>query len=128
MARKYSDRREYIIKAVQKRRKKVRLMAINYKGGKCEQCGYDRCLESLDFHHTDPTKKDFGISSKGYTRSWNRIRKELDKCIMICANCHREVHAQLAACDRNVTMKSGLSQETLKPKGYGNPELPLILT
>ncbi len=113
--RKYKDRREYIIKAVQKRRKKVRLMAIAHKGGKCARCGYNKCAEALDFHHTDPEKKDFSISSKGYTRSWKRVQEELDKCIMICANCHREVHAELAALNRNVEMNSGLSQGNLKP-------------
>jgi hypothetical protein len=64
--RKCKDRREYLIKAVQQRRERVRLKAINYKGGRCQICGYDRCTEALEFHHLDPTKKDFGISNKGY--------------------------------------------------------------
>ena len=115
--RKYSDRRLYMIQAVYKRRKKVRRMAVAYKGGKCARCGYDRCIEALEFHHTDPTKKDFGVSSKGYTRSWKRVQEELDKCVMLCANCHRETHAELAALKGNLEMKSGLSQGTLKPKG-----------
>lgn len=92
--RKYKDRREYLIKAVYARRKKVRVMAVAYKGGKCERCGYDRCIDALEFHHVDPVQKDFTISSKGYTRSWNTVKAELDKCIMLCANCHRELHAQ----------------------------------
>lgn len=90
--RKYADRRLYLIQAVRKRRKKVRLMAIEYKGGRCQICGYDRCLEALEFHHLESKAKDFGISDKGYTRSWARIKTELDKCILICANCHREIH------------------------------------
>ena len=69
-------------------------MAVDYKGRKCERCGYDRCFEALEFHHRDPTQKDFSISSKGYTRSWDKVRSELEKCIMLCANCHREHHAQ----------------------------------
>ena len=68
-------------------------MAREYKGGKCMICGYDRCLEALDFHHIDPKKKDFGSSEKGMTRSWEKIKNEVDKCVLICANCHREVHA-----------------------------------
>ena len=40
----------------------------------------------------DPNKKDFGIANKGYTRSWEKVQEELDKCIMVCANCHREIH------------------------------------
>jgi 5-methylcytosine-specific restriction endonuclease McrA len=99
--RKYSDRREYLIKAVYARRKKVRAMAVEHKGGECQQCGYDRCIEALEFHHTDPSRKDFNLSSKGYTRSWKRVQLELDKCVMLCANCHRELHAKLAASGRN---------------------------
>lgn len=55
-------------------------------------CGYSKCIAALDFHHTDPSKKDFGISSGGYTRSFEKIKDELDKCILVCANCHRELH------------------------------------
>ena len=121
--RKYRDRRQYLIQAVRKRREKIRVMAVAYKGGKCERCGYDRCTEALDFHHNDPTKKDFGVSSKGYTRSWKRVQEELDKCVMLCANCHRETHAELAASRGNTGVKSGLSQGNLKPRGQGNPEL-----
>ena len=93
-SRRYADRRAYMIAAVRKRRRKVRLMAIQYKGGRCRRCGYDRCVEALEFHHLDSAQKDFGISSRGYTRSWARVRAELEKCILICANCHRELHAQ----------------------------------
>ena len=77
--RRYSDRRQYLIAAVHKRRKKIRKMAIEYKGGSCECCGYNRCIEALEFHHTNSNGKDFSISNKGYTRSWERVKKELDK-------------------------------------------------
>ena len=93
--RKYKDRAEYLKKAVDKRRKKMRQMAIEHKGGKCQLCGYSKCAQALDFHHLDPSKKDFGISADGITRAWSRIKAELDKCVMICANCHREVHSGL---------------------------------
>jgi len=99
--RTYSDRKQYIIRAVHKRRKKIRMMAVEYKGGKCEICGYDRCVEALEFHHQDSAKKDFSVSSDGCTRSWVRVKAELDKCIMLCANCHRETHAKLAASRSN---------------------------
>ena len=94
--RHHRDRRQYLIAAVHKRRKKIRLMALEYKGGKCQKCGYDRCSDALEFHHNNLSDKDFSISSKGYTRSWNRVREELDKCTLLCANCHREVHANQA--------------------------------
>jgi predicted HNH restriction endonuclease len=99
--RTYSERKQYIIRAVHKRRKKIRMTAVEYKGGKCEVCGYDRCIEALEFHHRDPSQKDFSVSADGCTRSWARVKKELDKCVMLCANCHREVHAKLAASRSN---------------------------
>ena len=93
--RSYASRREYLISAVQKRRRRIRQMAVEYKGGRCNICGYQRCVEALEFHHLDASEKDFGVSDKGYARSWERVRRELDKCVMLCANCHREVHAGL---------------------------------
>jgi len=86
-------RKAAIVRAVKKRRKKVREMAIDHKGGRCQCCGYDKCKDSLEFHHLVKDKKSFGISAKGYTRSWKAIKTELEKCLMLCANCHREWHA-----------------------------------
>lgn len=68
-------------------------MAVSHKGGCCQICGYKRCIEALEFHHLDPKQKDFGISHKGYTRSWEKVKEEVEKCILLCANCHREAHA-----------------------------------
>ena len=105
--RRYIDRRQYLIKAVHKRRKKVRQLAIDYKGGQCQRCGYNRCIEALEFHHDNSSGKDFSISEKGYTRSWSKVKEELDKCILLCANCHREIHAKLAASSGNARVISG---------------------
>lgn len=91
--RKYADRREELIKAVAKRRRKIKTLAIEYKGGKCLICGYDKFQGALDLHHIDRNSKEFGIADKGYTRSWEEVRKEIDKCILVCANCHRELEA-----------------------------------
>lgn len=54
---------------VKRRRHKVKNMSLEYKGNKCCICGYDKCKDALDFHHLDPTKKDFGIGENGYTRA-----------------------------------------------------------
>src|SRR3989338_5363741 len=91
--RTYSQRAETIKKAVIKRRKNIRRMAIEYLGGKCQLCGYVKCLEALDIHHKNPNNKNFGISEDGITRSWKRVKSEIQECILICANCHREIHA-----------------------------------
>ena len=68
--------------------------AIEFLGGKCIKCGYDRCDRALGFHHRDPSKKDFQIGS-GAPKSWSRIVKELKKCDLLCANCHLEKHDEL---------------------------------
>lgn len=68
------------------------MKSLEYKGFKCEICGYDKCIAALEFHH--PYEKDFGISSKGYTRAWEKVKLELDKCILVCSNCHREIHEE----------------------------------
>jgi 5-methylcytosine-specific restriction endonuclease McrA len=90
--RTYADRAVYMREAVKKRRKKLREMAREYKGGKCQICGYKKCSRALSFHHLDPHKKDFTISAKGLTRSWTKLQEEIDKCILLCVNCHMEVH------------------------------------
>lgn len=74
-----------------RKRKKIEL--VEYKGGKCIKCGYDKCVNSLEFHHIDPTKKDFTISGKSW--SIERLKKEADKCILVCSNCHKEIHEKL---------------------------------
>ena len=111
--RTYADRHEYLIVAVRKRRKKIRQMALDYLGGRCFRCGYDRCGEALEFHHLDSSVKDFGISSRGYTRSWKKVQEELRKCELLCANCHREVHAGLQLSVERRIEKSGEFRETL---------------
>lgn len=80
------------VDAVVKRRKKVKQLAVDYKGGKCSKCDYKKCIDALEFHHIDPKEKDFNISRKGHCTNWERIKLELDKCILVCANCHREIH------------------------------------
>ena len=59
---------------------------------KCEICGYDRCITALEFHHLNRGEKDFSISESTYSRSMEDLKKEVDKCILVCANCHREIH------------------------------------
>jgi len=79
------------VKAVICFRQRVKLKAVELLGGKCFTCGYSKCVASLDFHHLDPSKKDFQIGGK--TISWERIKAEIQKCVLLCSNCHREVHA-----------------------------------
>ena len=69
--------------------------AVAYKGGKCEICGYNKCMAAFDFHHINPEEKDFTIAGGKYLK-WELMKPELDKCRLLCANCHREVHAGVA--------------------------------
>jgi hypothetical protein len=60
------------------------------RGGiKCSACGYDKCIGALEFHHRDPKEKD-----PSWSRGWSlsKLKIELDKCDILCANCHREIH------------------------------------
>ena len=68
--------------------------AIAYKGGKCVLCGYSRCVRALCFHHKGFHKKDFTISGN-HCRKWEVVKQELDKCVLLCTNCHAEVHSGL---------------------------------
>ena len=77
---------------LRKRKKKEELVA--YKGGKCEICGYDKCIDALEFHHVDENSKDYNISFY-LSRSIDVLKKEADKCILVCANCHREIHHEI---------------------------------
>jgi hypothetical protein len=65
---------------------------VEYKGGRCELCGYNKCIGALEFHHKDPKEKDFTIAKAKLTTFSNKITEELDKCALLCANCHRETH------------------------------------
>jgi hypothetical protein len=70
---------------------KNKKLAIEYKGGSCIICGYSKCMSSLDFHHLDPSKKNYSIS-KNKNSSFEKMKPELDKCVLLCSNCHGEVH------------------------------------
>ena len=72
-------------------RKRLKRRLVDYKGGKCERCGYDKCFAALDFHHLVPGEKDFSLS-RGSSLSFDKLKLEVDKCILLCANCHREEH------------------------------------
>lgn len=67
--------------------------AVQMRGGKCEKCGYNKNLAALDFHHRDPNTKKFQIDMRAFSNTnLDTLKEELDKCDLLCANCHREEH------------------------------------
>lgn len=79
---------------VKKWRIELKKKAVAYKGGACIKCGYNKCIWAMDFHHKDRTTKSFGISKDGLTRGWEKVKIELDKCDLVCSNCHREIESE----------------------------------
>lgn len=86
-------RNEQMVKNVVEWRRRKKIELVEYKGGECEKCGYKKCIDALEFHHKDPNEKDFTISGKSW--SFERLKKEADKCILVCSNCHKEIHFEL---------------------------------
>lgn len=73
-------------------RKRLKLKAIEYLGGVCVDCNTMPHHAAMEFHHNDPTEKKFNVSSRLLGVNWNRIASELDKCILLCSNCHQIRH------------------------------------
>jgi len=77
--------------AVSKNRRNRKLKLVKIHGSKCKICGYKKCIRALQFHHLNPNKKSFGIAEKGMCLSFLKMKKEISKCILVCANCHAEI-------------------------------------
>jgi hypothetical protein len=81
--------------SVVEHRQRRKILATQAFGGFCGICGYNKCPQVLEFHHLDPDCKEFSISTSGSGRSWDKTVEELRKCVCLCSNCHREVHADV---------------------------------
>lgn len=77
--------------AVVRWRRNAKRRLVEEAGGRCVICGYDRFPGALEFHHLDPSAKEFGLSTRGLTRSIEKLRAEAQKCVLLCATCHAEV-------------------------------------
>jgi transposase len=89
------------VEQVRRRRRIIKSKLVAEAGGKCVICGYNRCQRALEFHHLDPTTKEFHLGYAGATRSLARARAEARKCILLCSNCHAEVEAGVTAVPLN---------------------------
>jgi hypothetical protein len=82
--------------------------AVTHAGGKCLACGYNRCRRALHFHHVDPTTKEFEIGRR-MGLGWKRVLAEANKCILVCGNCHAEIHDGLISKEKVLEMFRGSS-------------------
>lgn len=88
------------------RRINTKRLAVEYAGGKCVLCGYSRCIHALVFHHLDPAQKEFPIASF-LCCSLDSLRSEIDKCVLLCSNCHTEIHYGLVRLPENLPPHPG---------------------
>ena len=91
-------------------RRGIKARAVSHAGGVCRGCGRLGPNAVFEFHHRDARTKEFGIGQDGVPRSWERILAELAKCVMLCANCHREVHAGVRELDKGLL---GLAEDAV---------------
>lgn len=85
------DNKEYIKEKQKEQKRKRKLESILYLGGKCSNCKQEFHPAIFEFHHRDPKTKEKD-PSKMLSLSWKKITEELDKCDLLCANCHRLIH------------------------------------
>lgn len=78
--------------SVKRSQRRSKAFAVEYFGGKCSICGYNRCISALEFHHKDSDQKENAPSHVIHSWTWEKAKVELDKCILVCSNCHREIH------------------------------------
>lgn len=79
---------------VKNSRQRLKERLVYIFGEKCCICGYNKCINALEFHHLNPEEKDFTIATNVNIATEKAI-EEIKKCILVCANCHREIHAEL---------------------------------
>lgn len=78
---------------VKKWRRTTKNRIVESMGGKCVCCGYNKCYRAMALHHLDPSKKDISLGAiRANATCWDNIVRELRKCILVCNNCHSEIH------------------------------------
>lgn len=99
------------------RQQNFKKQCLDYKGGKCLSCGYNNYQGALEFHHLNPNEKEFHLASVKHNSFNNEIKKELDKCILLCSNCHREIHGNVISYDEqtNTVIKNNIKNLIWNP-------------
>lgn len=91
-SRDYYQRNKLIgIDRIKNLREKRKNLIVITLGGKCQLCGYTKLNRNLAFHHLG--NKELHLDSRAFQRSWSKIIPEVLKCVLVCHNCHGEIHA-----------------------------------
>lgn len=100
------------------RQQNFKKQCLDYKGGKCLSCDYNNYQGALEFHHLDPNEKEFDLSSVKHNSFNEKIKEELDKCILLCSNCHKEIHGGLISYDEinHKIIKQDINKLSWEPK------------
>ena len=101
-------------RAEKARRIQIGLVIDSYKREGCSVCGYKRCQRALEFHHLNGTEKEWDVGIGSGWRSKAKLRRELEKCILVCANCHREIHEGMTVVRRWRKIGDGVELPFLK--------------
>lgn len=80
-------------------------LCVDYKGGLCLVCGYNKCTRVLCFHHLEPNDKLFQVSI-GWKKGWKATYTEMDKCVLLCSNCHGETHVGLISKEKLIELEN----------------------
>ena len=98
---------------------------IDIIGGKCLFCGYNRCMRNLSFHHVFPELKLFKLSEREFQFSWDKLVPEILKCVVVCHNCHGEIHEGVIN-NKFVQDKLEISKEMIISSKLGNFGVPSV--
>jgi hypothetical protein len=107
-------------------RHEIKRRLLELRGGRCQLCGYDRCPAVLTFHHVDPSTKKF-IFAGSHSRSWESQVREALKCVVLCANCHREVHSgfrELPEALKKEVTRACAAEGPIREPREGRPRFP----
>ena len=105
----------YNSEKVKRWRTNLKSKIVEGMGGKCCICGYDKCHSALALHHLDPSKKDFQLSKvRASPKKWSAIVNEIKKCILVCHNCHSEIHEGITKIPKSIPKFKEISYDDLK--------------
>ena len=95
---------------VKNSRQRLKARLVYIMGEKCCICGYNKCITALEFHHINPQEKEFTLSTNANI-GFEKAKEEIKKCVLVCANCHREIHDGIIDCPKTSTYNEERGQE-----------------